>query len=336
MNIGFIGASRILETIMPIFSKYKDKFTLYGISSHNLEKANKFKEKYGISKVFENYEDLVKDKNIDLVYISTTINMHYDNVKLCLKHNKNVIVEKSFTTSIKEAKLLVNLARKKNLYLQEAIWTRYMPSRNIINKFIQSNIIGEIYLIEANLGYDISYKERIMNPMLGGGSLLDVGVYPINFIDMFARVIDNKNEIESFNVNAKMTSTGVDETICGNIVYKNGIIGNFFSTINNLTTRDGYIYGKDGFIKVTNINNPELIEIYKRNNINSHKLDLVSKIKVKEEVNGYEYEFLEAYKMIKKKQTESISMPLNDTLRIMNLMDKMLLQIDSEVIKNKK
>mgnify|MGYP002515332946 FL=1 len=336
MNIGFIGASKILETVIPIFSKFPDKFTLYGISSRDKEKALEFQKKYSICKVFDSYEDLAKDDNIELVYVSTVISKHYEDVKLCLKNNKNVIVEKSFTKSYKEAKELIDLAKKKNLYLEEAIWTRFMPSRNIINKIINSKLIGDVYYIEANLGYNIFNVERIKNPLLGGGALLDVGVYPLNFIDMFARSVNQTNEIVSFNVMSKLTNLGVDETICGNIIYQNGIIGNFFATINNLTTRIGYIYGKDGIIKVTNINNPELIEVYKRNNIKKNKFDLVSKIKVKEEVNGYEYEFLEAFDLINKKRIESNSMPLNDSLRMMNLMNNMLKKIKSKVVETNK
>lgn len=319
LKVGFIGAGNIAETLAETFLQYKDKFELYAVSSKSDDKLNKFKNKYGFKKTYNSYEELVQDKEIDLVYISTLIKDHYKHIKLCLENNKNVLCEKAFTFNHKEAKELVEIARRKNLFLAEAIWTRYMPSRGLILNLISSDVIGKVYYIEANLGYEIKDKERIKYPKFGGGAMLDVGVYPLNFIDMFAL-----SKVKSIHVTSKLNKEGVDETDIVNMEYENGLLAQFFTTINQATSREGFIYGEKGFIKVTNINNPEKIEIYLREDKTKNYATLVSSINIKEDFNGYEYQLLETYNSITSSKKENPSMILDETLKIMSIVDEIL------------
>lgn len=319
LKVGFIGAGNIAETLAESFLQYKDKFELYAVSSKSDDKLNKFKNKYGFKKTYNSYEELVQDNEIDLVYISTLIKDHYKHIKLCLENNKNVLCEKAFTFNHKEAKELVEIARRKNLFLAEAIWTRYMPSRGLILNLISSDVIGKVYYIEANLGYEIKDKERIKYPKFGGGAMLDVGVYPLNFIDMFAL-----SKVKSIHVTSKLNKEGVDETDIVNMEYENGLLAQFFTTINQATSREGFIYGEKGFIKVTNINNPEKIEIYLREDKTKNYATLVSSINIKEDFNGYEYQLLETYNSITSSKKENPSMILDETLKIMSIVDEIL------------
>lgn len=319
LKVGFIGAGNIAETLAETFLQYKDKFELYAVSSKSDDKLNKFKNKYGFKKTYNSYEELVQDNEIDLVYISTLIKDHYKHIKLCLENNKNVLCEKAFTFNHKEAKELVEIARRKNLFLAEAIWTRYMPSRGLILNLISSDVIGKVYYIEANLGYEIKDKERIKYPKFGGGAMLDVGVYPLNFIDMFAL-----SKVKSIHVTSKLNKEGVDETDIVNMEYENGLLAQFFTTINQATSREGFIYGEKGFIKVTNINNPEKIEIYLREDKTKNYATLVSSINIKEDFNGYEYQLLETYNSITSSKKENPSMILDETLKIMSIVDEIL------------
>ena len=319
LKVGFIGAGNIAETLAETFLQYKDKFELYAVSSKSDEKLNKFRNKYGFKKTYNSYEELVQDKEIDLVYISTLIKDHYKHIKLCLENNKNVLCEKAFTFNYKEAKELVEIARRKNLFLAEAIWTRYMPSRGLILNLISNDVIGKVYYIEANLGYEIKDKERIKYPKFGGGAMLDVGVYPLNFIDMFAL-----SKVKSIHVTSKLNKEGVDETDIVNMEYENGLLAQFFTTINQATSREGFIYGEKGFIKVTNINNPEKIEIYLREDKAKNYATLVSSINIKEDFNGYEYQLLETYNSIISSKKENSSMILDETLKIMSIVDEIL------------
>lgn len=320
IKVGFLGAGNIAHTLAETFLFLKDKFELYGVASKELKRSEEFKNKYGFKKAYKDYEEMLNDKNIDLIYISTTIAEHYKHIKMSLEHNKNVLSEKAFCASYYEAKEVVTLARKKNLFLAEAIWTRYMPSRGIITSLILSGVIGDPYYLEANLGYRIYDKERIYSPFLGGGALLDVGVYPLNFIDMF--VVD---KIKDINVMAKLLNTGVDETLIGNITFSNGILAQFFTSINDATSREGYIYGKDGFLKIININNPEKVEIYKKKEDSNYPI-LVSTINFKEDFNGYEYELVETYNSLINGKKENPSMSLDDTLKMMKIYEDILVK----------
>ncbi len=317
IKVGFLGAGNIAHTLAKTFLNYKDKFELYGVASKDIKRSEEFKNKYNFKKFYKDYEEMVKDPEIELVYISTTIAEHYKHIKLCLENNKKVLCEKAFCASYSEAKEVVALARKKNLFLAEAIWTRYMPSRGLIMSLLMDGMIGEVYYLEANLGYKIFDKERLITPSLGGGALLDVGVYPLNFIDMFVN-----DKIKDINTMCKLYPTGVDETIIGNITFNNGIMAQFFTSINNPTSRDGYIYGKDGYLKILNINNPERIEIYKKGD--SNFAVMVSAINIKEEFNGYEYQLLETYDSIMLGKAENPSMPLDDTLKMMKIYEDIL------------
>ena len=320
IKVGFLGAGNIAHTLAETFLFLKDKYELYGVASKDIKRSEDFKNKYGFKKAYKDYEEMLNDENIDLVYISTTIAEHYKHIKMSLEHNKNVLCEKAFCASYYEAKEVVTLARKKNLFLAEAIWTRYMPSRGIITSLILSGAIGDPYYIEANLGYRIFDKERIYSPILGGGALLDVGVYPLNFIDMF--VVDKIKEI---NVMSKLHPTGVDETISGNITFNSGILAHFFTTINDATSREGFIYGKDGYLKIININNPEKVEIYKKKEDSNYPI-LVSTINFKEDFNGYEYQLVETYNSLINNKKENPSMTLDDTLKMMKLYEDILVK----------
>ena len=124
------------------------------------------------------------DPQVDLVYIATPHSHHYLHAKMCLEAGKNVLCEKAFTVNADQARKLFALAKEKNLLITEAIWTRYMPSRKMIDDIISSGVIGEVTAVTANLNYAISEVERIRKPELAGGALLDVGVYTINFASM--------------------------------------------------------------------------------------------------------------------------------------------------------
>ena len=280
IKVGFLGAGNIAHTLAKTFLFLKDKYELYGVASKENKRSEEFKNKYGFKKAYKDYEEMLNDKDIELVYISTTIAEHYKHIKMCLEHNKKVLCEKAFCASYSEAKEVVSLARKKNLFLAEAIWTRYMPSRGIITSLILSGAIGDMF----------------------------VG-----------------DKIKEINTMCKLFNTGVDETIIGNITFNNGIMAQFFTTINDSTSRDGYIYGKDGYLKVININNPEKIEIYKKEEDKNYA-SLVSSINVKEEFNGYEYELMETYSSITSGHNENPSMSLDDTLKMMKIYEDILVK----------
>lgn len=315
MNLGFLGCSKIGIKIIEALKSIPE-VVLYGCSAQGSIRAKEYKEKYGFLKSYESYEEMLNDPNIELVYVSTLMSTHYKDVLMYLKHNKSVIVEKAFTMNAKEADELCYYSEKHNIYLGEAIWTRYMPSKAIINKLIKDGVIGEVYHVDANLSYSLKNVKRLTTKELGGGILLDVGVYPINFLTMFFGY--DFKLINSVMVMNK--EFNVDESVMINVVYKNGLTASLFASMNGVTSKKGIIYGSKGYLEIDDINNPHKVSIFDTFNKRSPELSKV--IEFEKQVNGYEYEFIETIENVKNHQIEPNSMLHSETLKIMKIIDE--------------
>ena len=311
LRIGVLGCGRIAETLSNTFNAM-DSVEAYAVASRDAKKAEEFAKKYGYKRSYGSYEDLVKDGDVDLVYVATPHSRHYEDMRLCIENGRPVICEKSFTINAKEARKIAELAWEKNVYTAEAIWTRYMPSRKLINDVIESGVIGDIDMLTANLSYPISDKKRIVDPELAGGALLDVGVYGINFAMMcFGNDI---TDIDSF---VEMTDSGVDGRESISIHFAEGRIAVLTHSIYSRSDRQGVLYGNKGYAIIENINNPQSIRIYDTED------NLKEEIKVPPQISGYEYEFLEAAERIEAGENESASMPLDESIRVMEVMDRL-------------
>lgn len=310
MNVGIIGCGNIASLMAKTINMLaNDEIKLYAVASRNIEKATGFKNKYGAILAYGSYEELVKDSNIDLVYIATPHSSHFEHIMLALNNGKNVLCEKPFTVNADEAIEAINLAKQKKVLLCEAMWTRFMPSRAIIGELICSDIIGNISYLSANLGYPMREVKRLNDPNLAGGALMDVGVYTLNFA-----VMCFGHGIERLETSCQMSNTGVDYTNAMTLYYSDRTC-HLHSTMLALTDRNGYICGDKGYIFVENINNPQRIVAYSQNQI-------LKDIKVPEQVTGYEYELLECLEAIKDGKIECKSMPHEETIFIMKLMDQ--------------
>ena len=183
LKVGILGAGGIACAMAKTISQMPSA-CCFAVASRDLEKARKFAEKWGIKKAYGSYEEMLSDPGVDLVYVATPHSHHYPHVRLCLEHGKHVLCEKAFTVNAAQARELFRIAKDKRLLLTEAMWTRYLPMRGTINEVLRSGIVGKPWLLTANLGYMISDVERLKEPSLAGGALLDVGVYPLNFAAM--------------------------------------------------------------------------------------------------------------------------------------------------------
>ena len=180
MNSAFLGAGRIAHVLAKTMVQMEE-VTLYAVAARDLDRAESFAAEYGFSKAYGSYEEMLSDPAVELVYIATPHSHHFEHMKLCIDHGKAVLCEKSFTLNASQARQIAALAREKGVYVAEAIWTRYMPSRRIINEVLSSGVIGNISTLTCNLSYPVTYKPRIVRPELAGGALLDVGIYGLNF-----------------------------------------------------------------------------------------------------------------------------------------------------------
>lgn len=283
----------------------------YAVASRTYDKAKAFADKWGFEKAYGSYEEMLDDPEVELVYVATPHSHHYQYAKMCLEHGKHVLVEKAFTVNAKQAEELIRLAEEKGLFLTEAIWTRYMPSRKMIDDLIVGGAIGEVTSLSANLGYVLKDVERMKRPELAGGALLDLGVYPINFALMTFH-----GEVKNVTSTAVMSPEGVDWMNSMTLTFEDGKMAVLYSNMLALTDREGVIDGTRGYMEIQNINNCEEIRVY----------DLDRKMtacyQVPEQINGYEYEVIACKKAIEEGRLECEEMPHSETLRVMKLMDE--------------
>lgn len=311
MKIGILGCGAMAETFAETL-RQMEEVECWAAASRTLERAEEFAEKYGFEKAYGSYEELCADPEVELIYIATPHSSHFDNMKLCIRHKKPVLCEKSFTVNAREAEQIREYAEQEQVFVAEAIWTRYMPSRNMIQEIIDSGIIGDISVLTANLSYPISHKERIMRPELAGGALLDIGVYGVNFAMMHFGT-----DIERIESSVRMTDTGVDAMESITIFFRGGRMAVLTHDIYSRSDRKGIFYGEKGYIIVENINNPQSISVYDTED------RLVRRMDVPKQISGYEYEVLECIDAVRSGEKESISMPLSDTIKVMEIMDQL-------------
>lgn len=310
MKIGILGAGSIAHKMAETV-RSMEKTEIYAVASRSLEKAEDFAKQYDIPKAYGNYEDMVKDSSVDLVYVATPHSHHYEHVKLCLENGRNVLCEKAFMINSAQAKEVVRIAREKKLLLAEAIWTRYMPSRELIREAVDSGIIGRVTSLTANLGYAIGNKERLVRSDLGGGALLDLGVYPINFALMVFG--EDYQEVSAQGI---LSNQGVDLQNSITLTWKNGRMALLHSNMEALTDRRGIIHGDKGYLVVENINNCEAISAY--------DLDrkLIKQYEIPEQITGFEYEVESCRRALENGETECKEMPLSDSIAVMEMMDR--------------
>ena len=313
MRIGIIGCGNIAGTLASTMVKMGDGIQLVAAASRDIAKAEEFASRFGIEKAYGSYEELYQDEDIDLVYIAVPHSHHKKEMIDAINHGKAVLCEKAFCVNAAEAEEVFALAKEKRVFVAEAIWTRYMPSRKRIDEIISSGQIGRVVSISANLGYKIFQKQRISDPKLAGGALLDVGVYPLNFAMMFAH-----SDLSSITGLANIKD-GVDSRNSISLLFKDGSMASIYSDTEMISDRKGIIYGTEGTIVIENINNPEKLTVY---NGDRNPVELSSET-FEHEINGYEYEIRECAECLEKGLLEPPSMPWAETVRVLKVTDSL-------------
>lgn len=308
-KIGIIGAGWIAQKMAKTLAPFQD-YCVHAVASRSREKAEAFAKTWNITKAYGSYEELVCDEEIDLVYIATPHSHHFSHAMLALDHGKPVLVEKAFTANAVQAEELIATARRKGVFITEAIWTRYMPLSHKVKELMESGIIGEPRILTASLCYMMEGKERIIRPELCGGALLDLGVYVLNFARMYFGT-----DIVRTVSNCHTGDTGMDMHESISLSFADGKMANLQSGALCLNDRQGIISGTEGYIRVDNVNCPELVEVYRN-------YELVGRYeKPSDMVTGYEYQVIESRRCIEAGLLESPMMPHEETVSIMRQMD---------------
>lgn len=310
MNLAILGAGKIAHTMARTVKQMED-VNLYAVASRSMERAEAFAKEYGVEKAYGSYEEMLQDKNVDLVYIATPHSHHCEHMKLCADYGKPMLCEKAFTVTAKEAEEAIAYAKERNILVAEAMWVRYMPLTKTLKEILASGRIGEVIGLTANLGYAIMDKERIFRPELGGGALLDLGVYTLNFATTVFG--DDVKKIDSSVVKH---DTGIDKKEFVNLTYENGEMAGLFNTAETVSDRKGVIYGTKGYIMVDNINNYEAFHIYNQ----QHELE--ETIERPEQITGFEYQVRACKRALEEGKLECEEMPHAHTIKIMQIIEE--------------
>ncbi len=315
MNVAIIGAGSIAKSMCRTIRGMKEAgrpVELYAIASRSQEKADAFAKEQGVCKAYGSYEAMLSDPEVHLVYIATPHSHHAEQMKLCIEHGKAVLCEKAFTANLHQAEEVLALAKEKGVYVAEAIWPRYMPSRQMINDLLAEGVIGEPRMLYSNLCYAIEHVERIYNPALAGGALLDLGVYVLNFASMVFG-----DDIVRINSTVELFDTGVDRSETITIKYRSGKMSQLMASAAFNSDRRCVIYGTRGYLTVDNVNNPGWIEIFDKDD----RVHPIRHIDVPKQITGYEYEVEACLRDLQAGNLEPAEMPHEETKMIMKQMD---------------
>lgn len=307
---GIIGLGKIANKFAADLKSSEDSI-LQGVASRNLDRAQDFGKKYNASSYYGSYRELAKDPEIDVVYIATPHAYHYENTIECLRNGKGVLCEKPMGLNTAEVAEMIEEAKARNLFFMEAIWTRFIPATEKLVELLEQKVIGDVLSVRADFGFkaDVNYEGRIYNKKLGGGSLLDIGIYPI-YLSILTLGIPT--EIKAM---ARMTETGVDSYCSMLFHYQNDSKAILESTIEANTPTEAFIYGSKGSIKLhSRFHHPTRITI----SVDDKEEELT----IPYEGNGYLHEITEVNHCIQQGLSQSSKVPLSLSLGLVNVMDK--------------
>ena len=316
INWGIIGPGRIAHKFANDLLLVPDA-KLFGVASRDAEKAGNFAAQYGAERHYGNYEELARDPAIDVVYIATPHPFHYLNTMLCLQHGKAVLCEKPFGMNASEVESMVAEARKRNLFLMEAFWTRFIPGTEKLLEILDSGAIGQVQFVTADFGFlgDPDPQKRVHKKALGGGSLLDVGIYPV-YLSLL--LFDVPKRIRAM---ASFTQTGVDSLCTMIFDHEAGQKAVLHSSIIANTPTEAIIYGTEGSIRLhARFHHPQHLTITKND---GHQ----EIIEISYTGNGYYHEIAEVVKCLQKGLTESKKMPHAMSIDLITTLDRVRREI---------
>lgn len=286
---------------------------LYAAASRSLENAQNFASELGFEKAYGSYGELVNDPKVDVVYIASPHSHHYEHALLCLNHQKAVLCEKAFALNSREVRSMIEASRQNQTFLMEAFWTRFQPSFLKAMEMIASGELGALKLIRSDFAFNAEYnpEKRLYNVELGGGSLLDIGIYPI-FMSLMA--LGKPSEIKTM---ATFAPTGAEETIMMSFRYPGGENASLVSSFASYSSTQTEFCCENGFIRLNR-------RFYTPTSLTYWKTQEEEKTIVFEKGpgNGYELEAAHVMECLDAGLTESPLMPLSFSLDLMDTMDR--------------
>jgi predicted dehydrogenase len=310
---GILGAGKIANKFASDL-RLVEGAVLNAIASQDKMKGEQFAKTYNIPIIYNSYEALAASKDVDVVYVATPHGFHHQHAMLLLSHGKAVLCEKAFALNSKQVTEMVDLARRKKVFLMEAFWTKFIPQFEMITTMINRGDIGDIKFVQADFGFNAPYPlaQRLFDPALGGGSLLDIGIYPVFLaLTLLGKPTD---------ITALMTPypSGVDEQIVVSMRFANGALGVLSSTFAADTPTEAVIAGNKGRIHMKNrFHNPVGTIEYVKGKDELHHIDVK-----REDGYGYQFEARHVCDCLRKSLTESTVFSLDSSLLLMETLDR--------------
>lgn len=308
MNWGILSTGVIAKNFAET-AKKMDDVHIHAVASRSLESANAFADQYGIPVRHGSALALAQDPQVDIVYIGTPHNAHYEGMKLMISHGKHVLCEKSFTTDARQAEEIFALAREKGVFVMEAFWTKLCPVYRDVERVIASGEIGEIRAVTAQYGYTTAREARKFDPAQAGGTLLDIGVYAIGFACMMLGY-----EFDQIQSHLIMNSVGTD-AIDAITLRKGAAVAQLTTAIGANIPIFGGVYGTKGHINIPDFKNPQRVTVC---------VDGKAPYTLERpfEINGFEYEIREAMACVREGRLHSDVITPAQSVAVMAVMDE--------------
>ena len=311
---GILGCGRIARKFASDL-KLVENATLVSCGGLNAESANVFAKEFAVKNVHHSYESLVKDDEVDVIYVATPHSHHNAHTLLCINNGKAVLCEKAFAINYKQAKEMIDAARDKKVFLMEAVWTKFLQPFNKVKEMIDAGKLGDIKGVLVNFGFrpPADAPARLLDPSLGGGTLLDIGIYNV-FTALFFLGKPDKIFAE-----ATLTQENIDTQCAITFKYNDGKLAQLFSTFLSDAPTEADIYGTAGRVRLTTrYYTPTTTIEYLMGRQDTKQ---IIELNNKEEGFGYQYEARHVGECLEKGLTESPVMTHADTLLIMETLD---------------
>lgn len=308
---GILGCGQIAQKFAGALQRL-EQAEIFAVASSDSSRAIDFGQRFGAHKSFGSYKEMLSDPEVEIVYVATPHSHHFLHSKMCLESGKAVICEKPFTIDAGELRELIALAKEKDLFLMEALWTRFLPHIIKAKELVDQGAIGELKMVSADFGFKADFipERRLFNPDLGGGALLDIGIYPVFLAYLFLGYPEKVRALSTFG------PTGVDEQTAMTLVHQGNTISELSCTLLSRTRQEATLYGTTGNIRMARRwYGPSEIELF-RDDISEMQLDY------RYDDNGFEYEALEVMRCLDAGLKESPVWTPGNSLDLMRMLDE--------------
>lgn len=292
--------------------RHVEEAQLYGVAARDINNAKAFQAEHGIKRCYESYEAMFNDSEIDVVYIATPHSLHFEHAKMALEAGKHVLCEKPVTISSEEMRQLSAMAQKHHRFFMEAMWTYFLPAINQAKSWVDAGLIGKIKHIRADFGYPLEYHEskREYDAKLGGGCLLELGIYPLALTHFFLGEVETRDMV----VNKSLAPNGVENDVTMLIQHDDTLV-NISASYQCKLPNFAYIIGEKGYI--------EIPDFWRTNQCSRYVLeDKVEHFKAERTTWGFDYEAREVTRLIKSGQWQSAVMPHSTSLWLQRVMEQ--------------